>query len=109
MPCSTIWSPREQSTDLKQAAIERAEGNPFFLEEIVRGAAADGLLEWSDADGVWRVVRGGGPIRLPDTLHDIIAARIDRLDPEVKQLLKIASVIGRSFLHRVLLGERRRR
>ena len=95
---------REQSADFKRAAMERADGNPFFLEEIVRGAAADGLLKWSDADGGWVVVRGGGPIRSPDTLHDIIAARIDRLDPEVKQLLKIASVVGRSFLHRVLLA-----
>jgi tetratricopeptide (TPR) repeat protein len=91
-----------KSDRLRPVILERAEGNPFFLEEIIRTLAADGVLEWSASQRRWKVAREVGQLKLPDTLHDVIAARIDRLDPEVKQLLKVASVIGRSFLHRVL-------
>ena len=94
--------PGEQAARLKHAATERAEGNPFYLEEIVRTVVADGVLAWNASEGRWRVTRNDDRIRLPDTLHDVIAARIDRLDAEAKQLLKVASVIGRSFLHRIL-------
>jgi class 3 adenylate cyclase/tetratricopeptide (TPR) repeat protein len=92
----------ERTTRLKQVAIRRAEGNPFFLEEIIRAVVANHILEWHAAGQRWKVAREIEQIGLPDTLHDVIAARIDRLDPEVKQLLKVASVIGRSFYTRVL-------
>jgi class 3 adenylate cyclase/tetratricopeptide (TPR) repeat protein len=92
----------ERSVRLKQVAIQRAEGNPFFLEEIVRTIAADHALEWHASGERWTVARDIEPIGLPATLHDLIVARIDRLDPNVKQLLKVASVIGRSFHARLL-------
>jgi tetratricopeptide (TPR) repeat protein len=87
---------------LKQAALQRAEGNPFFLEELVRTVIADGGLEWQAGTGQWRVTRAADEIRMPGTLHDVINARVDRLDGDLKQLLKVASVIGRRFLYRVL-------
>ena len=60
------------------------------------------MLAWNASEGRWRVTRDDDRIRLPDTLHDVISARIDRLDAEAKELLKVASVIGRRFLHRIL-------
>ena len=66
--------------------LERAEGNPFFLEEIVR----------------WRAAQGAEAIAVPETVEGVILARIDRLEEDVKEVLKVASVVGRSFLRRVL-------
>ena len=66
--------------------LERAEGNPFFLEEIVR----------------WRAAQGAEAMAVPETVEGVILARIDRLEEDVKEVLKVASVVGRSFLRRVL-------
>ncbi len=89
---------------VKQLVIERAEGNPFFLEEILHALVADGVLEWDPSQGRWRVGRSDVSVTLPDTLHGVITARIDRLESDTKQVIKVASVIGRSFLERVLAG-----
>ena len=66
--------------------LERAEGNPFFLEEIVR----------------WRAAQGAEAMAVPETVEGVILARIDRLEEDVREVLKVASVVGRSFLRRVL-------
>lgn len=87
---------------LRERVLARAEGNPFFAEEIVRSLAGSGDLTRDSATGRWRATRAVEYIAIPDTLHGVIAARVDRLDEEPKQLLKIAAVIGRSFLYRVL-------
>ena len=47
------------------------------------------------------------PSLIPDTLHGVIMARVDRLDDDLKQVLRLASVIGRSFFYRVLAGHGR--
>ena len=86
---------------LRERVWARAEGNPFFAEEIVRSLAGSGDLT-RDSAGRWRATRAIEHIAIPDTLHGVIAARVDRLDEEPKQLLKMAAVIGRSFLYRVL-------
>ena len=66
--------------------LEKAEGNPLFLEETLRMLAESG---------------GDGNV-IPDTIHALIAARIDALPPDQKQLLQRASVIGRVFWHGAL-------
>jgi predicted ATPase len=86
---------------LLTAWLRRAEGNPFFLEEIIRTLIDFGGL--SDADnGGWRIMPTSEEIILPDTLDAVIMARIDRLDDDLKQVLQLAAVIGISFLYRVL-------
>jgi class 3 adenylate cyclase/tetratricopeptide (TPR) repeat protein len=87
---------------LRERVLARAEGNPFFAEEIVRSLAGSGDLARDAATGRWRATRAVDHIAIPDTLHGVIAARVDRLAEEPKLLLKIASVIGRRFLYRVL-------
>jgi tetratricopeptide (TPR) repeat protein len=83
---------------LHQLLIARTEGNPLFLEESVRT-----LVETQALVGVPGAYRLGQPlstIQIPATVHAVLAARIDRLPPEVKQLLQTAAVIG----HDVPLG-----
>jgi class 3 adenylate cyclase/tetratricopeptide (TPR) repeat protein len=73
----------ERPGALPQDALERAEGNPLFVEETIRM-----FLESGTSDGADRV---------PDTLQALIAARIDHLAPDAKTLLQRASVVGRVF------------
>lgn len=80
--------------------LERAEGNAFFLEEIVRSLIATGALE-RDETG-WRTTSKLEEITIPDTIQGVIMARIDRLDDDVKEVLKVGAVIGQSFLYRVI-------
>jgi tetratricopeptide (TPR) repeat protein len=81
--------------------VRRTEGNPFFIEEVVRALIADGTLV-KGADGTWRLARPFAALVLPETVQGVIAARIDRLEDGVKNVLKLASVIGRSFFLRIL-------
>ena len=55
-----------------------------------------------DEAGRFRVAAGGEDVTVPDTIQGVIMARVDRLDEEAKQLLRTASVIGRSFPYQVL-------
>jgi class 3 adenylate cyclase/tetratricopeptide (TPR) repeat protein len=73
----------EAPSSLPREILERAEGNPLFVEETIR------MFLESGADG--------DPDRIPDTLQALIAARIDHLSPPAKTLLQRASVIGRVF------------
>ena len=87
---------------LRQQILSRTEGNPFFVEEIVRSLVSQGaLVRTSDGHG-WRMAKAVDQVQLPNTLQGLIVSRIDRLEDEIKQTLKLASVIGRSFFDRVL-------
>lgn len=92
----------EVAPGLRDALLRKAEGNPFFVEEVIRALIDLGGLARDKATGGWRVTAQVEEIAIPDTLQGVIMARIDRLDEEMKQVLKLASVIGRSFLYRVL-------
>jgi class 3 adenylate cyclase/tetratricopeptide (TPR) repeat protein len=77
---------------LKQRLIERTQGNPFFLEESVRTLVeTQGLV---GTPGAYRLARALPSIQVPATVQAVLAARIDRLPPEEKQLLQTAAVIG---------------
>jgi class 3 adenylate cyclase/predicted ATPase len=77
---------------LKRLLIERTEGNPFFLEESVRTLVETGVLVGEP--GAYRLAQALPTIRVPATVQAVLAARIDRLPPEEKQLLQAAAVIG---------------
>ena len=74
----------ERPTSLPQEALDRAEGNPLFVEETIRM-----LIESGSGNG--------SADRVPDTLQALIAARIDHLDPAAKTLLQRGAVVGRVF------------
>jgi class 3 adenylate cyclase/predicted ATPase len=77
---------------LKQLLIARTEGNPFFLEESVRTLVETGVLVGEP--GAYRLAHALPTIQVPATVQAVLAARIDRLPSEEKQLLQAAAVIG---------------
>jgi predicted ATPase len=76
---------------LKQLLVRR--GNPFFLEETVRTLVETKAL--AGERGRYRLTRPVQAIQVPPTVQAMLAARIDRLPPEVKRLLQVASVVGK--------------
>ena len=83
---------------------DRADGNPFFLEELVRTLIDQGHIVRTDGqEGVdWRGIGELSEISVPDNLQNLLMSRIDRLNDEARQVLQMASVIGRKFYFRVL-------
>jgi class 3 adenylate cyclase/tetratricopeptide (TPR) repeat protein len=77
---------------LKQRLIERTQGNPFFLEESVRTLVETQVLVGTQ--GAYRLATALPSIQVPATVQAVLAARIDRLPLEEKQLLQTAAVIG---------------
>jgi class 3 adenylate cyclase/tetratricopeptide (TPR) repeat protein len=80
---------------LKRLIIERTEGNPFFMEEIVQVLLDEGALV-RDGAGM-RLTKPLDPLRIPPTVQAILAARIDRLPSDAKELLQTLAVTGREF------------
>ena len=87
---------------LREQILEKAEGNPLFIEEAVRTLIETGALLRDRHDGRWRLAIEIESIRIPNTISDVIMARVDRLEDQVKNVLLIACVIGRTFLYKVL-------
>ena len=85
---------------IKRTLVERTEGNPFFLEESVRALVETRAL--TGDPGAYRLAPGAQAIQVPATVQAILAARIDRLAPEEKQLLQTAAVIGKGVTFRLL-------
>src|SRR5580692_11499842 len=77
---------------LKRLIIKRTEGNPFFIEEMVQALFDEGALV---RNGAVKVTRSLSQLRLPPTIQGILAARIDRLPGEQKELLQMLAVMGR--------------
>jgi class 3 adenylate cyclase/predicted ATPase len=86
----------EQLPDETRALIlERTEGNPLYLEEVLRTLIDDQVL--IRADGRWSMRRDVDRINVPDTLQGVMMARLDRMEEPARRLARVASVVGRSF------------
>ncbi len=85
---------------LRKLILAKAEGNPFFVEEVIRMLIDRGGIMRQDSK--WVVTREIQNVDIPDTLQGVLTARIDRLPEEAKRTLQIAAVIGRKFQVRVL-------
>jgi predicted ATPase/class 3 adenylate cyclase len=81
---------------LTAAIAERSEGNPLYVEEIVRKLIDEGVLRASGAE-LWEVARPVGDVELPRSIQALIAERLDALPDDEKSLLQDASVVGRMF------------
>ena len=79
---------------LERRLLARAEGNPFYLEELVRSMIDAGALV--PANGGWSFDRDV-PVEVPETVEKVILARIDRLDSGAREVLAAAAVLGRQF------------
>jgi DNA-binding SARP family transcriptional activator/class 3 adenylate cyclase/tetratricopeptide (TPR) repeat protein len=89
-------------TGFRERILDRAEGNPFYVEEILRQLMHSGAIDYEEDTGRWRATRGRADMAIPGTLRGVLAARIDHLDPGARYVLQRASVIGRAFSYRVL-------
>lgn len=102
--CQTLIGNLLHTEDLPGRIMEliakQAEGNPFFIEEVARSFIDDGVVE--KKEGRFFVTEKIDSVIIPETIHDVIMARVDKLDEQTKGLLKIASVIGRYFFYRIL-------
>jgi tetratricopeptide (TPR) repeat protein len=87
---------------IMEKIIHRSSGNPFFIEEVVRSLIDEHVIVIKD--GVFRITDKIDEICIPKTINDVLMARIDSLEEKTRNLLRIASVIGRNFFYKVLSG-----
>ena len=85
---------------IKNKIIKRTGGNPFFIEEIVRSFVDDGVIV--PKEGKFEINAKITEVVVPHTINDVLNARIDRLEKETRDVVKIASVIGKNFFYRIL-------
>jgi len=81
--------------ETREHILTKAEGNPFFVEEVIRMLIDRGAIE--RRDDRWVATARAADVEIPDTLQGLLLARIDRLPPESKRTLRVAAVIGRQF------------
>lgn len=80
--------------------VRTAEGNPFFVEELIRSFIDRGLV--THRDGRFHLAAGIESVEVPGTIGEVVMSRVDRLDEAARHVLQVASVIGRAFPYRVL-------
>lgn len=85
----------ELPESLRLSILAKAEGNPFFVEEVIRSLIDEGRI--GREGGRWRAAAGIEQVAVPDSLQAVLQARFDRLDLGSRELLQAASVLGRSF------------
>lgn len=91
---------------IRSFILDKAAGNPFFLEEVIRTLIERGAIDHHD--GMWTAGDTDLADELPENLHGLLLARIDMLPEEVRQTVRFASVIGRRFrtpLLRSVIGD----
>jgi tetratricopeptide (TPR) repeat protein len=81
--------------EVRELVLNAAEGNPFFVEEVVGSLIDQGMLERSD--GAWRATALPAGFAVPDSVQAVLSSRIDLLEPADKAGLQAAAVIGRVF------------
>jgi class 3 adenylate cyclase/tetratricopeptide (TPR) repeat protein len=90
----------EAVPELEALILDRAAGNPLFMEEITHTLVENRSIRC--IDGRCLLIKDVAEIQVPDTIEGIIAARMDRLEDPIKRTLQVASVIGRDFPYRIL-------
>ena len=88
--------------ELMEFILGKAGGNPLFVEELTRSLLENGSIVRKDHR--YALSRKLSDIEVPGTILGIIAARLDRVEGDLKQILQLASVIGREFPYRILAG-----
>jgi tetratricopeptide (TPR) repeat protein len=86
--------------DVVAEILDKSEGNPFFLEEVLRSLIEHNVIERNSES--WVFNRPSKALEVPDTLQGVLLSRLDRLPENSKRIVQRAAVIGRIFLYRVL-------
>jgi hypothetical protein len=90
----------EIAAELRELVLNRAAGNPLFMEELTHTLLENGSIQKQGRQYV--LARASSEIEVPDTIQGIIAARMDRLEDNLKRTMQVASVIGRDFAFHIL-------
>jgi class 3 adenylate cyclase/tetratricopeptide (TPR) repeat protein len=90
----------EAPLELRRFVREKAEGNPFYLEEVINTLIESETLVLDDEG--WKLARPLREFDISPTVHGVILARLDRLEKESRRILQEASVIGRAFMYEIL-------
>ena len=85
-------------TPIKQPIIDKSDGNPYFLEEIARSLLDEGAVRVER--GQLKATERIDLLEVPETVQDLLQARIDRLDVGTREVLRVGSVIGRGIVVR---------
>ncbi len=86
--------------NISSLILEKSQGNPFYIEEIIRSFIDAGILK--KKNGVWNFEKDPSFFEIPDTVEAVISSRVDRLPVDAKQIVGKASVIGNNFHYRIL-------
>ena len=97
---SSHWQVGPLPKDLSRLIHDRTEGNPFYIEEVCRTLIEDGTVRVGG--GRLILTRPVKDVRIPETVQAVIQTRVDRLDDNGRETLRLASVIGRQFSRRML-------
>lgn len=92
----------EPIQEVSSLILEKSEGNPLYIEEIIRSLIELGVLK--EKKKKWRLTKNVSSFKVPDTIDTIIRSRIERLPIDVQEVLGQASVIGKNFLRKVLFS-----
>lgn len=87
---------------LRAQILYKSEGNPFFVEEVVRTLIDSGAVIHDEKGRTWRASGAGEVIDIPGNVQSLLTARIDRLEAGARDTLQLAAVVGRNFYYRVL-------
>jgi class 3 adenylate cyclase/tetratricopeptide (TPR) repeat protein len=90
----------EAAPELSEIILNRAAGNPLFMEELTHALLENGFIRKEQDRYI--LARKVSELQTPDTVQGIIAARIDRLEENLKKIIQVAAVIGREFAFRIL-------
>lgn len=82
--------------ELQNLILQRTEGNPLYVEEMLRSLIEDGVL-LQDEDVGWQIGNDLQSLRVPDTLQGVMMARLDRLDETCRWVAQVSAVVGRLF------------
>jgi tetratricopeptide (TPR) repeat protein/energy-coupling factor transporter ATP-binding protein EcfA2 len=94
-----ILEGKNVAPELNDLILSRAAGNPLFMEELTHSLLENGSIQMRDQQ---YVLARTTALEVPDTIQGIIAARMDRLEENLKRIMQVASVIGREFAFRIL-------
>jgi class 3 adenylate cyclase/tetratricopeptide (TPR) repeat protein len=95
-----ILEDREAAPEIRELILSKAGGNPLFVEELTRSLLENGSIH--RVDGRFVLSRNPSEIQVPETIQGVIAARFDRVEENLKGIMRMASVIGREFAYRIL-------
>lgn len=88
--------------ELRATILAKAEGNPYFIEELVRSLIDEGVIRREG--GGWAGTAVPSDLAVPDALHALITSRLDRLEDRAKEVAQAASVLGREFRYDELVA-----